>query len=161
VIAAGPSAGLALVGVVLIVGKLAWGIEPIDAIAMLGFGPGDGLSAMMRLPSIIAYDLFRTLIYINLVWSVLNLLPIWPLDGGQMTEVILGQVYPREAMRWTHVISLVTAGGLAVYLGSQMDQNWPRVLLLAYFAYSNFQRLQEIHQLSRFGGDDQWWRRGG
>jgi stage IV sporulation protein FB len=158
VIAAGPSAGFALLAVVLIVGKLAWGIEPLDALALVGFGPGDVLSALTHLPSKLASATFQTLIYINLVWSFLNLLPIWPLDGGQLTEVILGQVNPRQAARWTHVISLVTAGGLAVYVGSQPDPNWYRILLLGYFAFSNYQRLQEIHQYSRYGDNDQSWR---
>ena len=158
VIAAGPAAGFAFLGLVLLVAKVSWGVEPVDALATIGFGPGDALSARLRLPhTIAAYYIFRDLVFINLMWGLLNLLPIWPLDGGQMTEVVLNQINRREGTRWTHAISLLTAGGLAAYVGSRPDPDWLRVLLLGYFAYSNYRQLQEIHQFSRFSGDDDGW----
>ncbi len=37
---------------------------------------------------------FQVLIYINFWWSLLNLLPIWPLDGGQLDGHRPGDVQP-------------------------------------------------------------------
>ena len=113
-----------------------------------GLGPGDVRSAIERLPhSVAAIYILRDLVFINLIWGLLNLLPIWPLDGGQMTEVVLNQVNRREGTRWTHALSLLTAGSLAVYVGSRPEPDWFRVLLLGFFAYSNYRQLQEIHQV--------------
>ena len=37
-----------------------------------------------------------TSIQINIMWGLINLLPIWPLDGGQITETVLSQVNPYQ-----------------------------------------------------------------
>lgn len=54
----------------------------------------------------------KTLIWISLVWAVLNLLPILPLDGGQMLNAILG---PRriKVTLWTTIIVSAVIGLLA------------------------------------------------
>ncbi len=54
------------------------------------------------------------LIFINLFWPLLNLLPIWPLDGGQiMREACLGLTRD-NGVRLALAISVVVAGLLAV-----------------------------------------------
>lgn len=52
---------------------------------------------------------------INLYWPILNLLPIWPLDGGQITRELLGAVTPRHAVRLSLQISIGVAGLLALH----------------------------------------------
>ncbi|MBS1847609.1 MAG: hypothetical protein JST73_04965 [Actinobacteria bacterium] len=47
--------------------------------------------------------------FINLWWSVANLLPLLPLDGGQITRTIWG-------LRTARFASLVAGGGVAIYL---------------------------------------------
>ena len=58
------------------------------------------------------------MIWINLLWGLVNLLPIYPLDGGQATQVVLSQVDRRHGVRRAHIVSLVTAGVLAVLAAS-------------------------------------------
>lgn len=54
----------------------------------------------------------RMLVWISLVWAVLNLLPVLPLDGGQLMNVVLG---PRR-MRTTLWISLIVAASVGLLL---------------------------------------------
>lgn len=55
------------------------------------------------------------LIYINVVWSLMNLLPVLPLDGGQAFMAVLGWLGVRDSRGWALKMSvgtgaLLTAG---------------------------------------------------
>jgi Zn-dependent protease len=54
------------------------------------------------------------LLVINLWWPILNLLPIWPLDGGQITRELLEGVRPNDGMLIALAISAVVSGALAI-----------------------------------------------
>jgi Zn-dependent protease len=98
--------------------------------------------------------------WINLVWGVLNLFPIWPLDGGQMAGVILTMINRRNGMRWAHVVSLLTAGLLAMFFFQK--QNLYLGLFFVYFAVINYQVLQSLHHAAKYGNledDADWWKR--
>lgn len=145
VLLCGPGAGFALLGLVLLWAKLACGIAPMDAMAIVGVGNGEPLNAIGRLPSPIGLRLaFVYLLEINFWWGVLNLLPIWPLDGGQVAGVLLRMANPRHGTRWGHVISLLTAGAIAVFWGLQ--EQYMMALWFGLFGFLNFKMLQSMHQ---------------
>lgn len=165
VVLAGPAAGLLLLIVCLLTATLILGITPVEHLALIlgGFGfhsdPTTMISGLRKFQSEYAFHLYFFMVQINLLWTLFNLLPIWPLDGGQATQTMLDMVDPRNGARRAHVISLVTAGTLAVMVGS-WSQNFFLVLFLAYFAFINFQILQSMHQTRSLGArDDDWWRR--
>ncbi len=54
------------------------------------------------------------LIEINLLWPILNLFPIWPLDGGQMSREVCQAASPRNGAFASLVISACVAGLLAL-----------------------------------------------
>ena len=83
----------------------------------------------------------RVLIFINVFWSIMNLLPVYPLDGGQILGSILG---PRR-MRATAIIGLVVGGAIAVY-GLINGQIWLG-MLFGMLAVSNWQHLKVGPQL--------------
>ena len=93
---------------------------------------------------------------INLVWSVFNLFPIIPLDGGQFMGTVLGRLAPRNGMRWSHVVSLVLAGLMACYMFSR--GNLWMTFLFGLFAFMNYQALQALYQYARSGDDPDRWR---
>jgi Zn-dependent protease len=101
--------------------------------------------------------------YINLYWGLVNLLPVYPLDGGRITEILLTRVNPRQALRWTLTVSLVTAGVVAVVLYIRDPNNLMAPLLFASLALTNFQNLQVMHQYAKYGDfdddDADWWKR--
>lgn len=90
--AAGPAAGLLLWAAL-------WGSEQVFHWAEPRTYPG---------------WLYFFLTYINLIWSLFNLLPIWPLDGSRMLReaFVLGRV--RQADRRMYQISFGTALALGV-----------------------------------------------
>src|SRR5262249_32667763 len=59
-------------------------------------------------------EIIEDLFWINLMWGLVNLLPIWPLDGGQISRDVLTMVSPRSGASAAYGISLVFAGLLAV-----------------------------------------------
>jgi Zn-dependent protease len=79
----------------------------------------------------------RSLIVVSLIWSVLNCVPVYPLDGGQMLAAVLGP----QKQRYVHLISagVAVAIGLAgyVFLGTILLP-----IFMAFFAWSNWQSFQ-------------------
>ena len=157
-ILSGPGAGFLLMGLVLAWARVVHGISPMDAMAIIGVGDRDAISAVVKLPpSLVARYAFFFLLQINFWWGVFNLLPIWPLDGGRIAEELLGTVNPREATRRGHAVSLITAGLIALWLASQ--EQYLMALWLGYFGYINYQMLQTLHRESRYAEAGDWWRR--
>ena len=78
------------------------------------------------------------LVWISVVWALLNLLPILPLDGGQMLNAVLGPDRVKTTL-WVTIITAVVAG-LVLYLrfGSIL---FP--IFLGMFAWQAWQALNE------------------
>lgn len=90
---------------------------------------------------------FAVLAWANLVLMVFNLLPAYPLDGGQTLDAWLGAILgPVWSVRIVASLGLVCAAGL-VYLA------FPRsifLLLVALFlAMTNWQKLQSLGRWQR------------
>jgi stage IV sporulation protein FB len=141
-------------------------LSPWRRLLVLFSGPGAGF---LLLGAVFAYgvyvgvpespalsEAYWSLIRINLVWGVLNLFPLWPLDGGQMLGVVLGMFSARNGMRWAHVVSLLVAGGLAVCLFSFHE--YMMALWFGYFGFINYQVLQTLHYAYHSADDGEWWR---
>lgn len=78
------------------------------------------------------------ILWVNVGWSVLNLLPVLPLDGGRMTEALLANRAPRLVPRIGLVVATLVAA-LAVLSG----QLWIAILF-GYLAYANYQRTKGL-----------------
>jgi stage IV sporulation protein FB len=60
-------------------------------------------------------ELLHSLQWINLIWALFNLLlPVWPLDGGQVCRELCSIVWPRDALRISLIISACTAAAIAL-----------------------------------------------
>ncbi len=145
---------------------------PGQRLAVLAAGPGAGLLFYGVLE--LVYQAFGTprlglvggraylyLGYINLYWSLINLLPIWPLDGGQILGVLLGFINRRKGLSWAHVVSLIVASLLALYV-FQYVQDILLGMFFTLFAVINFQILQAQHhaaKYSAFEDEGDWWKR--
>jgi Zn-dependent protease len=81
--------------------------------SLIGLHPlGDGITDVPELVENAVY----MLLYINIFWAILNLLPIWPLDGGQICRDFLDGVMPRgQGVRAALRISLVLAAILTIH----------------------------------------------
>jgi len=75
-------------------------------------------------------------IFVNLGWAALNLLPIFPLDGGQLLSYAMYQRQPQLRYR----IAMVVAGLLAFYFLT--NGAFFGGIMFGMLAYENFQRSQ-------------------
>jgi Zn-dependent protease len=99
VLLAGPGAGLLLYGLVKLVLVVA----------------GPSLADYLDTPPNLVWAAFQMLLWMNLVWNVLNLVPIWPLDGGRVCGEVLMLAMGREGLKLSLVISIVLAALVALW----------------------------------------------
>ncbi|GEM_PF-801916 len=83
-------------------------------------------------------------VQINIIWGAYNLLPIYPLDGGVLTRVVLRKFIPRgdKADRITHWAGVVLGGAIALW-GVAAGQFFVTIIL-AFAAFENWQMLQQL-----------------
>ena len=83
------------------------------------------------------------LIWISLVWAVLNLLPVLPLDGGQMLNAILGPQRIKVTL-WVTIITAISVG-IALFIRSSPNNPYRIVfpIFMGMFAWQAWQALRE------------------
>ena len=80
---------------------------------------------------------WHSLAYISIFWAVLNLLPVLPLDGGQMLNALLGPA----RIKLTLWITILTAAGAALLIFSRTGSIlFP--LFMGLFAFRSWQTLR-------------------
>ena len=77
---------------------------------------------------------------VNLFWSLVNLLPILPLDGGHMMQAALGP----KRVKVVAAIGMVTAGAVAVAAMTLLHAFF-MAFFFGWFAWQNFQIFQRGH----------------
>jgi len=83
-------------------------------------------------------QIYFYLLWINIGWGLLNLLPVWPLDGGHIAYTLIDGFTPFQAAKVIRILSVFTAAliGLVAFTYQQ-----PYIaLFFAYFAVMNWQR---------------------
>lgn len=129
VIAMGPLFGLALFGLTLLV--------PIPALLELGMvGP------------YLAYFVAVTR-FINLFWTLVNLVPILPLDGGHLVRVVLQKFIGQKAWKVSFVLSLILSA-----IGSMAFFYMGYFLIGIIFLLFTFQSAETLRQFRNFTSDD-------
>jgi Zn-dependent protease len=93
-------------------------------------------------------ELFFFLFIINGFWALLNLLPVWPLDGGQVSREFFELVNPAGGRRASLILSLVCAAVLAV---AGLLFSVYTALLFGSLAYCSWQLLQVTAGQPRLG----------
>ena len=85
--------------------------------------------------------LANSLLFVTIVYGILNLLPIYPLDGGQIARELLVMLLGRDGVRQSLILSMFVSGVLAL-MGAFMWQSIFLAIFFAYFAYSSYMTLQ-------------------
>ncbi len=81
------------------------------------------------------------LYWINLYWSLFNLVPVWPMDGGMLFRLGALKLFkPPTAERVTHITALVLIG-VGVLLALQFSRSMFTFLILAMMGFQNLQAL--------------------
>jgi Zn-dependent protease len=101
------------------------------------------------------------LVWINLIWNIFNLLPVFPLDGGQVSQEVCSSIWRRNGQRIALQISFVVACLVALYsVACVIDRGngallawlppwFPRgtlwaAILFAMLAVQSYQLLQQL-----------------
>lgn len=92
-------------------------------------------------------------VLINLGWSLLNLAPILPLDGGNAMASIFQMFSKKKGMRFARYVSLVFIGGIAaVLLATGLAENAIFIMVfLGLFGFLNVQALRFEKKLEEEG----------
>ena len=101
------------------------------------------VSSFVDIRSAQAAAMLALMFNINLYWSIFNLLPMWPLDGGQLLRILASKIWkPARGERLTHIVSILVVILVAVasyYVrGGQM-----LMIILAITAWQNVQALSD------------------
>lgn len=136
VAAAGPAAQLALAAVIVLGLKAAGRVVPLP---FVGLGERLGFFAGERFASPFTAAAFEFLLSINLLWPLVNLVPVPPLDGGQIVREGLLTLGVPEAHRIAGMVGVV-AGAAAAWWGYTRGQPYLGILF-AMLAVSCWQSL--------------------
>ena len=73
------------------------------------------------------------------MWGLVNLLPIYPLDGGQIARELFN-----IGIRERHASIAAAFGGAAVLIAAYalLNQRFYLALMFGFLAYGNFQTIQ-------------------
>ncbi|MCS7045059.1 MAG: site-2 protease family protein [Gemmataceae bacterium] len=136
-------------------------------------------------PSPYVSDAVYVVLWINLFWGLVNLLPIWPLDGGKVCLETCEHYRGREGERLGFKISLVVAAAIAVWALIEFLVQRPLIPWLSlgaslfpvlFFGLLALTSWQVLQHLRRWGGDwaaeddeprapweqdADWWKHGG
>jgi Zn-dependent protease len=135
---AGPGAGfllaiLVILGVVISGGTVLtsrlFGFIPVPAMAILPFG-GNILTMFIT-----------ALLWVNIFWGVINLMPVHPLDGGNVTRNALLQADPVDGVRKSLWISVI-AGALIALVAFFFLRSLYMAFLFGFLAFQSYQALQ-------------------
>lgn len=138
--AAGPAAGFALAGMTVAAVYAYGGAVTLD------FSGESFIPWVIHLkPSepfnLLLYVLISDMLWVNIFWGLLNLLPLFPLDGGQIARAIFLKQDPWRGLRNSLVLSVVTGAALAIFGGLYLGSIFMAVMF-GMLAYSSWQALQ-------------------
>lgn len=135
---AGPGAGFIFAALIIVVVFLSGGsvltnrllgFIPVPALAVLPFG-GNLLSAFVT-----------ALLWVNIFWGFINLMPVYPLDGGSVTRNVLLQADPVDGIRKSLWISVI-AGALIALVAFFFLRSPYMAILFGFLAFQSYQSLQ-------------------
>ncbi|MDX1379143.1 MAG: site-2 protease family protein [Anaerolineales bacterium] len=126
---AGPFAGFVLAG--LIVGGVFFSGGAISLLPFSIFIPFGGQ---------LLWLIVTLFLWVNIFWGLVNLLPVFPLDGGQVARNILIQYDPFDGARkslWLSTITGVVVGLAALYLLGSVYM----AILFGFLALQSYQAI--------------------
>lgn len=135
---AGPGAGFLLAALVIAIVTLAGG--SVITTWLLGFIPLP-LTALVPFGGRVVTVLISMLLWVNIFWGLINLAPVYPLDGGNVTRNVLLQADPLDGVRKSLWVSVI-AGALVAIAGLVFFRSLFMALLFGLLAFQSYQALQ-------------------
>jgi len=133
---AGPFTGF-LFAMFIILGANLLGGVPREV--LLGFIP---VPQFLSLPigGDVVNRFIELMLWVNIFWGLINLLPVYPLDGGQVSRNILIQYDPWDGVRKSLWLSVIAGGVVALI--SLLTLRIYIAILFGLLAFQSYQSLQ-------------------
>ncbi len=136
ILLAGPGAGFLLAAVVMALLVASGG-----SIYFLGRRIGSGTLLFQTNPQL--DTLVYNLLYVNIFWGIINLFPVYPLDGGQISRTLFMKYNPWQGVRQSILLSVITGAALAGYaLLIKKPSDFYLAFMFGYLAYLSYASLQ-------------------
>ena len=140
---AGPGAGFLLAGLVILIISLTGG--SVLTTWLFGFIPLP-INAVLPVGGRYLGALATLLLWVNIFWGVINLMPVQPLDGGNVARNLFVHYDPWDGLRKSLWLSVIT-GALLALIGLFAFRSIYMALLFGLLAYQSYQSVR-----SRYGG---------
>ena len=131
----------------------------IGVLSLFGFDFTVGLASLgpVPIPMVISNDIIQMMVataqpirvllgwflfgflWLGVFWSIVNLFPIQPLDGGHIMRQFCDKIDPRGGVRNSLIISMICA--LAVAAFCLRERSLFVAMFFGFFAYANYQEL--------------------
>ena len=147
--AAGPLLQLASAGVLIAVVKLmGYQVEAFAWMPQWLLSVADKITESLSLPGMLDGNPMDSVglnaivicyLFPSILWAFLNLVPVWPLDGGRIARslIVLGGGTVAQSL-W---VSVIAAGALCYYAFT--NEQMMMGLFFGMFGFSNYQELQQ------------------
>lgn len=80
---------------------------------------------------------------ISIFWALINLLPIIPLDGGRIAQVLFESADPRTGTRQALILSMIMSGLVAALMLVQF-RDWFSAVFFVYLGAMNYQTFNSL-----------------
>ena len=149
---AGPGAGFALAalvvaGILLSGGEFRLRLENFPRFFQFRLG--------MAIDSDSWYALIGAMLYINIFWGLVNLLPVYPLDGGQVARALFVQADPWGGVIKSLWLSVIVGAVVAVWGLSQQPSSIFMAILFGTLAFQSYLAIQQ-QSGGGWGGGSPW-----
>ncbi len=132
---AGPGAGFLLATFVIVM------LHAANISASVQFGPSFFPSWSVGLiQNKHLWLLVNDMLYINIYWGLVNLLPVYPLDGGQVSRALFLRYSTGNALQQSLGLSVLV--GAAIAFWALQQQNMFVGLMFGYLAVTSYQQMQ-------------------
>ena len=116
-----------------------------------GGGPSDRVQSVLHLLSsgdgpALPRKILGIMLWINVIWGAVNLLPVLPLDGGNLARSMLSGSSPQNGLVRALWLSAVVAPCVAL-LAFRLGLQWA-AMMFAYFSYTAVKQLIEARRVA-------------
>ena len=84
------------------------------------------------------------MLFINGYWSLVNLIPCLPLDGGRIMQALVLRYFPRRGHERAFQISILASGAMAVYAFQHIESMRYVLFLFGFICIMNINNLNQI-----------------
>jgi stage IV sporulation protein FB len=84
--------------------------------------------------------------WVNLIWTVLNLVPVLPLDGGQLLRIGLEAFFGAKGMRYALITGMLVSGAFSLFFF--LYQHFLIGALFFLFAFQSWDMFRKLRHLS-------------